>query len=233
MRPTHAQPELIRIAGMPKKRRVPRRRHPGGGAPGRGPRRRRTGRDYVLGPLAAGLVLWALGLWSGLMYQHEEEAFLAQAVPATAVIDQFYTSAASGYTAAFDQYAIVHFDAGGQTAHARVLLATGCLGACVNAYSVGQQLTVYYIPGNLTFARLGPPAPPDVDRLPVRGCSARTIRNHISRGSRHQHGDGAGPSTYGSVMPAPPRWPRRSRSRSGIRRAGSMWEAPASCHIWR
>lgn len=145
---------------MPKKRRARPRRHPGGAAPGRGPRRRRTGRGYVLGPLATGLVLWALGLWSGLMYQHEQEAFRAQAVPATAVIDQFYTSAPSSYTATFDQYAIVAFDAGGQTAHARVLLATGCRGACVNAYSVGQQLTVYYIPGNLTFARLSSPAPP-------------------------------------------------------------------------
>jgi hypothetical protein len=114
----------------------------------------------VLGPLATGLVLWALGLWSGLMYQHEQDAFRAQAVSATAVIDQLYTSAPSSYTASFDQYAIVHFETGGQTAHARVLLATGCRGACVNGYSLGQQLTVYYIPGNLTFARLSSPAPP-------------------------------------------------------------------------
>jgi hypothetical protein len=145
---------------MPKKRRVRRGRRPGGGAPGRGPPGRPTGRGSVLGPLATGLVLWALGLWSGLMYQHEQEAFQAQAVRATAVVDQLYTSAPSSYTATFDQYAIVHFEAGGQTAHARVLLATGCRGVCVNGYGVGQQLTVYYIPGNLAFARLSPPAPP-------------------------------------------------------------------------
>ena len=197
---------------MPKKRRVRRGRRPEGGAPGRGPRRRETGRGYVLGPLATGLVLWALGLWSGLTYQHQQEAFRAQAVPATAVIDRLYTSAPSPYTATFDQYAIVHFEAGRQTAHARVLLAIGCRGACVNGYSVGQELTVYYIPGNLTFARLSSPAPPTwtgyLSAVLVLGLFGTiflvaAVINIVTAPGRRP---------MGSVMAAPPRWPRRSRS---------------------
>jgi hypothetical protein len=115
----------------------------------------------------AGLAFWALGVWSGLMYQHDEAAFRVQAVPAAAVIDQIYTSAASSHTVTFNEYATVHFDAHGQTAHAHVLLVAGCQGTCVTEYNEGQALTVYYVPGNLAFARLSIPAPPTwTDYLP-------------------------------------------------------------------
>jgi len=115
----------------------------------------------------AGLAFWALGVWSGLMYQHDEAAFRVLAVPATAVIDQIYASAASSHTVTFNEYATVHFEAHGQTAHAHVLLVAGCQGTCVTEYSVGQALTVYYVPGNLAFARLSIPAPPTwTDYLP-------------------------------------------------------------------
>jgi hypothetical protein len=114
----------------------------------------------VLWPLATGLMLCALGLWSGLVYRHNQAAFGAQAVPARAVIDQIYASAPSqNYDApTFDQYGLVHFEVRGRTAHARVLLVAGCSGACLPAYRVGQVLTVYYSPQNLSYAQLRHPS---------------------------------------------------------------------------
>jgi len=114
----------------------------------------------VLWPLAGGLACCALGLWAGLAYQHNQAAFSAQAVPAKAVIDQIYGSAPSQNYAAptFDQYGLVHFQAHGRTARARVLLVAGCSGTCILAYRVGQVLTVYYSPGNLHYAQLRSPA---------------------------------------------------------------------------
>lgn len=86
----------------------------------------------------------------------------AHAVPARAVIDQIYSGPLRlpdpGAPESFDQYGIVRFNARGQTAHARVLLVDGCTGVCIPIYRVGQMLTVYYSPGNLTYARLSPPA---------------------------------------------------------------------------
>jgi hypothetical protein len=123
---------------------------------GRGPRWWRRRRGQVLGPLAGGVVLCSLGLVSALVHQHNQEAFRARAVPAAAVIDQIYDGAPSqGYgPSAFDQYAIVHFEAAGRTAHARVLLASNCTGTCVPRYRVGQVLAINYSPGNLTYAQL-------------------------------------------------------------------------------
>lgn len=124
----------------------------------------------MLWPLAGGLALCVLGLWAGLVYQHNQAAFAAQAVPAKAVIDQIYGSAPSqNYGAAtFDQYGLVHFEVRGRTAHARVLLVAGCSGTCVPRYRVGQVLTVYYSPGNRGYAQLRSPARnSSADFLPV------------------------------------------------------------------
>jgi len=66
-----------------------------GRAAGGGPRWWRTARGTVLGPLATGLALFAFGLVSGLVYQHNQAAFRAHAVPAKAIIDQIYASAPS------------------------------------------------------------------------------------------------------------------------------------------
>jgi hypothetical protein len=122
---------------------------------------RQTGLRHVLWPLAIGLAFCALGLWAGLVYRNNQAAFRAQAVPARAVIDQIYSGPlrlpVPGAPESFDQYGIVHFKARGQTAHARVLLVDGCTGVCVPVYRVGQMLTVYYSPGNLSYARLSPP----------------------------------------------------------------------------
>ncbi len=106
--------------------------------------------------MVIGLSLCGLGLWSGLVYEHNQAVFSAQAVQARSVIDQIYISApAEGYNPpTFDQYALVHFDANGTIAHARVLLATNCTGTCVSGYRVGQVLTVDYSPKNLSYAQL-------------------------------------------------------------------------------
>jgi hypothetical protein len=117
----------------------------------------------VLWPLAIGLAFCALGLWAGLVHRNNQAAFRAQAVPAKAVIDQVYGGpirlpATSGAPAIFDQYGIVHFEARGRTAHARVLLVAGCSGVCFPVYRVGQVLTVYYSPENLSYAQLISPA---------------------------------------------------------------------------
>jgi hypothetical protein len=129
----------------------------GGGSP-----RRRTSKGPVLGPLAIGLALCALALWAGLVYRNHQAAFRAQAIPAKAVIDQIYggpvSVSPSGTSATFDQYGIVHFEARGRTAHARVLLVEGCSGVCFPVYRVGQVLTVYYSPENLSYAQLSSPA---------------------------------------------------------------------------
>jgi hypothetical protein len=94
------------------------------------------------------------------MYQHNQAAFAARAVPAKAVIDQIYGSAPSqNYDApSFDQYGLVHFGVRGRTAHARVLLVADCSGTCLPRYRVGQVLTVYYSPDNLRYAQLRSPA---------------------------------------------------------------------------
>jgi hypothetical protein len=94
------------------------------------------------------------------VYQHNQAAFGAQAVPARAVIDQIYGSAPSqNYDApALDQYGLVHYEVRGRTAHARVLLVAGCSGTCNPEYRVGQVLTVYYSPENLRYAQLRSPA---------------------------------------------------------------------------
>jgi hypothetical protein len=123
-----------------------------------GRRRGRTGWRHVMWPLAIGLVFCALGLWSGLVYRHNQAAFRAQAVPAEAVIDQIYAGPLSltinGARATFDQYGLVRFEVRGRTAHARVLLVAGCSGPCFPVYHVGQVLTVYYSPANLSYAQL-------------------------------------------------------------------------------
>jgi hypothetical protein len=128
-----------------------------------------TGWRHVLWPLAIGLALSALGLWAGLVYSHNQAAFRAQAVRARAVIDQLYGGPLhlpnSGAPASFDQYGIVHFEARGQTAHARVLLVSGCSGTCLPACHVGQALTVYYSPTNLSYAQLASPARENFDGL--------------------------------------------------------------------
>ena len=64
-------------------------RSQGRAAAGR-PRRGRTGWRHVVWPLAAGLAFCALGLWAGLAYTNAQASFLAQAVPAKAVIGQIY-----------------------------------------------------------------------------------------------------------------------------------------------
>jgi hypothetical protein len=133
-----------------------------GRAAGGGSRRRRTSRGNVLWPLAIGLAFCALGLWAGLVHRNNQAAFRAQAVPAKAVIDQIYGGPLrlpiSGAPTGFDQYGIVHFEARGRTAHARVLLVAGCSGVCFPVYRVGQVLTVYYSPENLSYAQLSSPA---------------------------------------------------------------------------
>jgi hypothetical protein len=124
-------------------------------------RQQRTTWSYVLWPLGIGLVLCALGLQSGLTNRQNQATFQANAVSAKAVIDQIYTSSLvvnpSGL-ARFDQYAIVQFESGGRTAHARVLLEQGCTGICFPVRRVGQVLTVYYSPENLSYAQLARPA---------------------------------------------------------------------------
>jgi hypothetical protein len=114
-------------------------------------------------PAAVGLAFCALGLWAGLVYTHNQATFQAHAVPAQAVIDQVTTTGTAvtyGGRTSFDQYGLVHFQAQGRTAHARVLLVPGCEGACFPAYRVGQVLTVYYSPQNLGYAELKRPGPP-------------------------------------------------------------------------
>jgi predicted Zn-dependent protease with MMP-like domain len=98
------------------------------------------------------LALCGLGLWAGLADAHSQAVFLARAVPAKAVINEIY---ASDNTAGlgFSQYGIVAFEAAGRPAHARVLLAT-CSGVCGPGFRVGQELTVYYSPGNPSYAQL-------------------------------------------------------------------------------
>lgn len=111
-------------------------------------------------PPALGLAFGALALWAGLTYSHDQAALRAEAVPATAVIDQVYAgppTIGNGGTPVFDQYGIVRFAAGGKTAHARVLLVSGCLGVCGARYQAGQRLLVYYSPQNPTSAQLQAP----------------------------------------------------------------------------
>jgi hypothetical protein len=107
-------------------------------------------------PLGIGLALCGLGVWSGLMYQHDEAAFRAHAVKAIAVIDKLYTTAPSEgvYPPTFAEYALVHFDMGTMTAHARVLLAANCSGTCIPQYRVGQVLAVDYNSSNPNYAQL-------------------------------------------------------------------------------
>jgi hypothetical protein len=116
----------------------------------------------VLWPLGLGLAFGGLALWAGLVYSSNQASFRAQAVPAKAVIEQIYAgSPGVSYFSPltiFDQYGIVQFDAKGQTAHPRVLLVAGCNQTCVPIYHVGQVVTVYYAPGNLSYAQLNPPA---------------------------------------------------------------------------
>jgi uncharacterized protein DUF3592 len=134
---------------------VPDARRSQGRAAGEGPRWRRTGWRDVLWPLAVGLAFCALGLWAALVYNNNQAAFRAQAVPAKAVIDQIYAGQpVAGPLDVFDQYGIVHFEAQGRTANARVLLVAGCSGTCLPVYRVGQVLTIYYSPANLSYAQL-------------------------------------------------------------------------------
>lgn len=123
---------------------------------GGGPYWWRRRRRYVLWPLAIGVALCAFGVWSGLVYEHNQAVFHAEAVQTRAVIDQIYTSAPSqDYNApTFDEYALVHFNVLGEKAQARVLLATNCSGTCVRSYRVGQLLSVDYSPKNVTYAQL-------------------------------------------------------------------------------
>lgn len=116
----------------------------------------RRRRGYVLWPLVIGIAFCALGVWSGVVYEHNQADFRAHAVRTRAVIQKIYTSAPSqGYSApTFDEYALVHFAALGNRAQARVLVASGCTGTCVPAYRIGQALTVYYDPANRRFAQL-------------------------------------------------------------------------------
>jgi hypothetical protein len=81
-------------------------------------------------------------------------------MPARAVIDQIYASAPSQGSDAptFNQYALVHFEVRGRTAHARVLLVANCRGTCIPRYRIGQVLTVDYSPENLSNAQLPSPA---------------------------------------------------------------------------
>ena len=113
----------------------------------------------MLWPFAVGLAFCALGLWAGLVYNNNQADFRAQAVPAEAVIDQIYAGQPLvGTPDVYDQYGIVHFDAQGQIAHARVLLVAGCTGTCLPVYRVGQVVTVYYAPENPSYAQLNSPA---------------------------------------------------------------------------
>jgi hypothetical protein len=56
---------------------------------------------------------------------------------------------------ASDWYASVHFEAGGRTAHARVMLSP-CGLTCSALYRAGQDLTVFHDPENLGYAQLHP-----------------------------------------------------------------------------
>jgi len=116
----------------------------------------RRRRGYVLWPLAIGIALLAFGVWSGLVYEHNQAVFRAHAVQTRAVIDKIYTSAPSqDYNApTFDEYALVHFVALGERTHARVLLASNCTGTCIQTYRVGEAVTVAYSPVNLRYAQL-------------------------------------------------------------------------------
>jgi hypothetical protein len=116
----------------------------------------RRRRGYVLWPATIGVAFCGFAIWSGLVYEHNQAAFRADAVQTRAVIDQIYTSAPSqGYSApTFDEYALVHFFVLGERAQARVLLASDCTGTCVPAYRVGQVLTVDYSRANLSYAQL-------------------------------------------------------------------------------
>jgi Protein of unknown function (DUF3592) len=113
-------------------------------------------RGDVFLPLAIGLVLGGLGLWSALVYTHNQAEFRAEAVRARAVIEKIYTSAPSqGYGApTFDEYALIRFGAQGRIAHAQVLLVRDCSGVCVPGYHVGQVLTVAYSSENVRYAQL-------------------------------------------------------------------------------
>jgi Protein of unknown function (DUF3592) len=120
----------------------------------RGPYWWRRRRGYVLWPLAIGIALCAFGVWSGLVYEHNQTVFRAHAVQTRAIIDKIYTSAPSqDYNApTFDEY--VHFVALGERAQARVLLTSNCSGTCIPTYRVGQALTVAYSPTNPSYAQL-------------------------------------------------------------------------------
>lgn len=122
----------------------------------RGPYWWRRRRGYVLWPLAIGIALCAFGIWSGLVYEHNQAVFRAHALQTRAIIDKIYTSAPSqDYSApTFDEYALVHFVALGARAQARVLLASNCSGTCIQTYRVGQALAVAYNPANPSYAQL-------------------------------------------------------------------------------
>jgi predicted Zn-dependent protease with MMP-like domain len=119
---------------------------------------RNAGWGFVLLPLAVGLAFCGLGLWSWLVYTHNQADFQAHAVPARAVIDQLYTRNLNVTGTSFDQYGTVAFAAGGRTVHAQVLLGT-CNTQCIPGFRTGQVLTVYYNPQNLDYAQLKPGGP--------------------------------------------------------------------------
>jgi hypothetical protein len=103
---------------------------------------------------------------SGLK-RHNQATFQARAVPARAAIDQIYTTGpfpapVGNGGPSLNEDGVVHFQAQGRTAHARVVLVSDCSGACLPVYRVGQVLTVYYNPQNLTYAQLNPPGPPNL-----------------------------------------------------------------------
>jgi hypothetical protein len=129
---------------------------------------RRTRLAAVLLPLVLGLALGALALLGGLTYTRNQAAFRAQALPATAVIDQIYYSAPTmnrnGNTS-FNQYGMVRFEAHGQPMDARVLLGYRCMVVCSPQYRVGQDVLVYYSPQNLGYAQLGPPGRGNPDAI--------------------------------------------------------------------
>jgi len=107
----------------------------------------------VLWPLAAGLAFCALSVWAASTYVHNQAAFRANAIPASAVIDQIRagTPYENQTGVSWDDYAHVHFQAQGGTAHALVLLDG-------RTYHAGQVITVYYSPHNLRYAQLSPSA---------------------------------------------------------------------------
>src|SRR5262249_52330436 len=104
---------------------------------------------------------------------------------AEATIDEIYTSAPSqDYNApTFDEYGLVHFDAQGKRAHARVLLATNCSGTCAPTYRVGQVLAVDYNPENLTYASIAFSVPRTCSFL-VPAIAIWFAGNHPPRGRR-------------------------------------------------